>query len=875
MKEKIKSINICIVLIYATVVCTLFLLAINCVGITEKIVGAVYPEYTIAEGNFLDKRIDLKDFSVKEDGSILSETVDPWIYISFQRSDMKNLLFLDIDIEYADNEGETVQMYYVDSYQYQTFPITKGWHHEKLLSYTEETHGIRLDLTAQSQQKIKITRIVFNESEFLTNYFCEKAGRYTVWLLFLGCIYVIINFTKKDKHINLQISDTSKKEILCLLGVLQIVCLYTGIFWFAGIIFLLMVYIYNSLLELGLKNSKISNVSSVSFYFILMIGFVYQISGSVIYLDKGLSNKIYLLVLFVYTWFVIGRRCDIFITILLYAMCHGYILYVFTDTSINNLLKYHIFNANFAFNILLVTVILVTIQRLVGKNIGNLIFCVFFTIYFTANLIKIKYQNGVLSKADLALINEVIGIADQYVGVRELVLVAVICIVIIVCVVKYRKKLKTYFKLEFHVDAMLFAVIVMGLISGINQNTFRAIGLDTDSYYPMSNERVKAYGFAVYSLLEFSGDNNEGVPEGYSAEIKESVAKYAMEQKKEAIEPTVILILAESLFEVQSIPDITFNKELTSTLKQYKVADIISSSYGGRTAAAELEALTGLTNLFFDGDVIAYTSYLNKKGNMTGSLAREFASEGYATYAIHANRADYYNRDIVYENMGFSDFISKEDFVLDKEDLLGDGLVSDEAFFDRMIEILEDSNRPTFIFGASLEGHSPYNAKYKSTDLVAYSDKYDENILDELENYAQTVYNFDKQMARLIQYFEEKQEPVLIYIFGDHLPALQINDEDGYLEDIRLKYKTPLYAYSNYCDVTIEEEYISLNQIAPEILRLSGIRYNPYFDYICNLRKQYPVIHKEVITDVMTEELQMYNKIQWDLLFGEKYLLKE
>ena len=64
------------------------------------------------------------------------------------------------------------------------------------------------------------------------------------------------------------------------------------------------------------------------------------------------------------------------------------------------------------------------------------------------------------------------------------------------------------------------------------------------------------------------------------------------------------------------------------------------------------------------------------------------------------------------------------------------------------------------------------------------------------------------------------------------------------------------------------------NQIAPQILRDAEIEYSSYFDYIYSLREKYPVIQKEFGIDPQQEEIKTYELIQYDLLFGEKYLLE-
>ena len=88
-----------------------------------------------------------------------------------------------------------------------------------------------------------------------------------------------------------------------------------------------------------------------------------------------------------------------------------------------------------------------------------------------------------------------------------------------------------------------------------------------------------------------------------------------------------------------------------------------------------------------------------------------------------------------------------------------------------------------FIFGATIEGHSPYNNKYNDVNVQAISDVYSESALEELSAYGQTAYDLDQQMGRLFNYLDQCETPTLVFVFGDHLPPLQAYSENNYLED--------------------------------------------------------------------------------------------
>ena len=144
--------------------------------------------------------------------------------------------------------------------------------------------------------------------------------------------------------------------------------------------------------------------------------------------------------------------------------------------------------------------------------------------------------------------------------------------------------------------------------------------------------------------------------------------------------------------------------------------------------------------------------------------------------------------------MGIKTFYGINDFKLTNNDYLDGGRVKDEKFVDKLIEVLNEKKNPAFIMGVSIEGHYPYNTKYKNADVKASAQGASEEELKELSCYAQTVYNFDKEIERLFEYCDNSDEPYLIYIYGDHLPTLAYNDGKDYMANMEYKYSTPLFA---------------------------------------------------------------------------------
>lgn len=824
------------------------LVSLNGFGITSRWIADIYPEAVITPEEFTPPKAYLKEFTQNGDGSITSDSADPWLFVNLNANGLTRLHTLEINVSSATNLGEGISVFYADSYQSVGFLLKEGCNRVTLRKAAENDNGLRLDLTAKQKQTIKIDSIIINNNRYLTTCYGRKIFSFLACFLWISLLLLVSVPAVKEK-----ISGSIPQKFSWIFS--------------------------RNLKENPAVSGRLPHILSWGSSCIIGCGlafcFSWQINADKAFFEYDLGNLILWAAVLLLSYLGVGGRLSVLSFTGIYMFVHGYLQYSLNDESMGYYVSRMYFNAMLAVNVLLFILLVLMLQKLVGMALGNLVFAIIFGLYILANLIKLKYQNALFSSADFALAGEIAGIAGQYVRLWMVGLLLILLVGIVFVCVKYGKKLKEYFKPRFRWTSIPTALCFLAMVLVSLSNGFQKLGIDTKVEYRTNKEQLNAMGFGMYTLLEFSGNQNTGEPEGYDESIVAEIQKYKDHSTETQVTPTVILILAESLFQVENIEGVTFNAPLTSNLAPYKVCNVVSPSYGGRTAAAEFEALTGLSNLFISGDAIPYTTYFKKTGNDTGSIAREFHDNGYITYAVHANNAGYYSRDTAFENMGFDDFISKEDFYLTSEDYLEDNLINDRAFVDMILKVLENSQDPVFLFGASLEGHSPYGEKYSSTEIQAESDCYSSDAVRELSKYGQAVYNFDAQMGRLIDYFETTQKPALIYIYGDHLPPLLINSEDGYLENDYLKYSTPLYAYSNYCDTSIQEEYLSLSQVAPEILQKSGIPYRAYYDYIYQLRKEYPVTHKNITENTDNENLQTYRKIQWDLLRGQRYLLKQ
>jgi hypothetical protein len=87
-------------------------------------------------------------------------------------------------------------------------------------------------------------------------------------------------------------------------------------------------------------------------------------------------------------------------------------------------------------------------------------------------------------------------------------------------------------------------------------------------------------------------------------------------------------------------------------------------------------------------------------------------------------------------------------------------------------------------------------------------------------------------------------------------------------------YTTPFAAWSNYKEIDSFSEIVSPSHIAYKILQDSGVKYPNYFNILPKLEENFPVLHQQTINTVDNNNqlIKDYRLIQYDLLFGNKYL---
>lgn len=381
-------------------------------------------------------------------------------------------------------------------------------------------------------------------------------------------------------------------------------------------------------------------------------------------------------------------------------------------------------------------------------------------------------------------------------------------------------------------------------------------------------------------------------PEGYSVQEAERIAQtYESDAAQTADVPNLIVLMNESFADYESVgrgltlseDAMPFIHSLTdNTIKGTAYASI----FGGNTPNSEYEFLTGNTMAFLPASSVGF--HLFVRGQMP-SLASQLKTLGYNTMAIHPYRGTNYRRNIVYPQIGFDTYYTRDDF--ENPEYIRK-YISDDCLADRIIEEYEKNTQdgtPFFCYNVTMQNHGGYmmsNAANIDFQISVLDEAVDRT---KTEIYINLIRESDAAFQKLVEYFSAQTEPTAILMFGDHQANLGDNTYEYLLgtdctqEELMEKYKVPFVLWTNY---DIEEETIertSLNYLSSIVADRLGLPMTGYQKYLLALSEEIPVINTlgywsadgsfyelKDQASPYAEKINEYHILEYNDIFGKK-----
>lgn len=424
------------------------------------------------------------------------------------------------------------------------------------------------------------------------------------------------------------------------------------------------------------------------------------------------------------------------------------------------------------------------------------------------NFILLGYRSSPLSAIDFTIVKSAVGLFTLYLSIWQITLIAAAILLFIVLMVFLVIKCPKS-RVIYHRSLTLSAILAFSLFIA---NIF-AIKIDAVDYGNL--ELADAYGNYGFAYCFTRSLLSQGIkrPDDYSSDalnaLKDSLAEEeltevpetlpeALEDNEETIKPNIIFVQLESFFDLRRVNWIETSDEVTPNFNRLK--DGISGyvkmeNIGGGTANSEFEILTGMDLDHFGFGEYPYTTILSS--HPCESIAYDLKAEGYSTHALHNHTATFYNRHLVYANLGFDSFTPAE--LMNGLTYNPLGWERDEILTDEIISALDSSNESDFVFAVTVQGHGKYpeelpdavdnypdyDLEYDDNDFITVSGCDDEKRLAQFTYYANQLHETDEFIGELIAELEARDEPCVVVFYGDHLPAIALEDNelDGTLFD--------------------------------------------------------------------------------------------
>ena len=302
-----------------------------------------------------------------------------------------------------------------------------------------------------------------------------------------------------------------------------------------------------------------------------------------------------------------------------------------------------------------------------------------------------------------------------------------------------------------------------------------------------------------------------------------------------AKDQNIIVISLESLQEFAINLEVN-GEEVTPFLNQfiqecYYFDNFYQQTSQGKTSDAEFIT----ENSLYAAD--RGSAFYAKSQNQYESLASIFKGQGYYTAVFHANEKEFWNRETMYEALGFDHFFDESAFLVNEENSFGWGL-TDEAFFEQTLDYLKGLPQPFYAKLLTLTNHYPFEIP-EQYQYISPGETNNEIV----NHYITTVRYLDEALKSFITNLKESglYDNTIIVMYGDHYGLSESYYEDLAIllqeEEITLNRHLDLQRVPFIIHLPNQEEGEVVSTVSgqidmkPTLLNLVGLPVNAYINF--------------------------------------------
>ena len=483
-----------------------------------------------------------------------------------------------------------------------------------------------------------------------------------------------------------------------------------------------------------------------------------------------------------------------------------------------------------------------------------------------ANFILLGYRTTPLAAIDFYILKPVFSILKIYLTPVQMILIVLAFAAVITGIVFI------FIKAPKHQALYRGALVSIAMTSlatfGLIHFSIQADATST-SFANLANA-YRNYGFAycfATSLLDTGIDK----PEDYSVETMASLAENIEEETKEDVspdaqkdssifadsqqEPNIVMVQLESFIDPNRLEGFTYSENpvpvFTELKENYTSGYLSVPAIGAGTANTEFEVLTGMSLDYFGPGEYPYKTILQQ--STCESIAYNLKELGFGTHVIHNNTGTFYDRHLVFPNLGFDTFTSLEYMNHVEKNPLG--WAKDTVLTTEILTTLFSTEQRDFIYAISVQPHGKYPSVPLGDEqpITVSSTVLSEDELIPFSYYVNQVYEEDAFLRSLVQALETCAEPTILVLYGDHLPSISV------AEDYMAKGDLLQTEYVIWDNIGLEEQDLDLKayQLSASILKKLGIQSG----FLNSFHQSF----------AETPRYQEYLELlEYDMLYGEK-----
>lgn len=468
------------------------------------------------------------------------------------------------------------------------------------------------------------------------------------------------------------------------------------------------------------------------------------------------------------------------------------------------------------------------------------------------NYFKLMFRDDPFMFSDISAIHTALGVSSNYnITLTKRIVICLACVII--------GTLLLFFLVRGSIGGRARAITALAVILSI-WPLWKTVYTSSDIYDVRTenfehanrwtaNDVYCSKGF-VYPFIYSIRTTMDLPPDGYDeTEAEAALAAYSDSDIPKDKRVNIVAIQLEAfsdftLLGLEGIEDIY--APYHELERESYAGDLVTNIFGGGTIDTERCFLTGYTQLKdYRQNTNSYVWYLRE--------------QGYTANGSHPCLRGFYNRYNVNRYLGFEDYLFTEQYY---EKYSYPFALDNNLFPEILAHFKSDvaSGKDVFSFNVTYQGHGPYYSEGLAYDEPFWNGDVSDYSYYVVNNYLGSVKDTIERLCELKDELEAMQEPVVLLVYGDHMPwlgdnntaytELGVNLDTSTLDGFLNYYSTRYLMWANSAakavagnDFVGEGPMISPCYLMSELFAQLGWEGPAYMKFMNDIQKDLPVIN--------------------------------